>query len=87
MGPRLATRQERAFERSFRRHVGDVYHYALGVLSDPLDAQEVTRTTFADAHRSACVGRVKPDLNALLGIVHEVCRQRGGHKRPGAASP
>ena len=81
MRPRLATRHKRAFERSFRRHVGDVFHYALGVLSDPLDAEEVTRATFADAYRSVCLGGPKPQLNALLGIAHEVCRRRGGHPK------
>lgn len=58
-----------------------MYHYALGVLSDPLDAEEVTRATFANAYRSVCLGGAKPQLNALLGIAHEVCRQRGGHPR------
>ena len=76
---RLATRHERAFERSYQRHVGDVYHYALGVLSDPLDAEEVTQTTFLNAFRLA---GSRPHLNMLLGIAHEVCRHRGGHPRP-----
>ena len=76
---RLATRHERAFERCYERHVGDVYHYALGVLSDPLDAVEVTQTTFLNAYRLA---GTRPHLNTLLGIAHEVCRHRGGHPRP-----
>jgi hypothetical protein len=76
---RLAMRHERAFERSYQRHVGDVYHYALGVLSDPLDAAEVTQTTFLNAFR---VAGSCPHLNTLLGLAHEVCRHRGGHSTP-----
>lgn len=58
-----------------------MYHYALGVLSDPLDAEEVTKATFANAYRSVCLEGMKPQLNALLGIAHEVCRQRAGHSK------
>ena len=68
-----------------RRNVGDVYHFALGVLSDPLDAEEVTHTTFRNAHRECSRQGKKPDLNSLLSIAHEVCRIRGGHERPGEA--
>jgi DNA-directed RNA polymerase specialized sigma24 family protein len=81
MGPRLARRQERAFERSYRRHVGDVYHYALGMLRDPLDAEEVTHTTFLNAYRVFRQnGGSRPSLNALLAIAHDVCRLRGGYR-------
>jgi DNA-directed RNA polymerase specialized sigma24 family protein len=74
--------QERAFERRYRRHVGDVYHYALGVLRDPLDAEEVTHTTFLNAYRAfRRSGGPPPRLNALLAIAHDVCRIRGGYKR------
>jgi hypothetical protein len=71
------------FER--RRNVGDVYHFALGVLSDPLDAEEVTHTTLRNAHRECSRHGKKPDLNSLLSIAHEVCRIRGGHERLGEA--
>jgi hypothetical protein len=81
MSRQLATRHERAFERTCGRHVGDVYHYALAVLSDPLDAESATRATFASAYRSVCVGGGKAQLNTLLGIAYEVCRRRGGHAR------
>jgi RNA polymerase sigma-70 factor (ECF subfamily) len=78
----LLARKERAFERIYRRHVGDVYHYALAVLRDPLDAEEVTQTTFLNAYRGFRRGRrARLQLNSLLAIAHEVCRLRGGHIR------
>lgn len=70
-------RQERVFKRAYRRHVGDVYRYALAMLSEPADAEEVTRATFRDAFRAD----TRPDLNALLAIAHEVCRVHGGYER------
>ena len=80
MRTRLARRQhERAFERSYRRHVGDVYHYALGVLGDPDAAEQVAQTTFLNAHREFCRTRGgAPGLNVLLTLAHDVCRMRGG---------
>lgn len=82
MRPGLELRREPRFERSYRRNVGDVYHYALGVLSDPLDAEEVTHTTFRNArHHWNGDGEGDPDLNSLLAIAHEVCRIRGAHDR------
>lgn len=74
-----ARRRERAFERLYRRHVGGVYHYALAVLRDPQDAEEVTQTAFLNAYRSFRHGdRPRPTLNWLLSIAHEVCRRRSG---------
>ena len=77
----LARRPERAFERVYRRHVGDVYRYALAVLRDPVAAEEVTQTTFLNAYRTARRSRSRPRLNALLAIAHDVCRLRGGYPR------
>jgi DNA-directed RNA polymerase specialized sigma24 family protein len=52
MTPQLGQlrRGERAFERLYRRHVGDVYRYAFVVLPDPDQAERVTRETFVEAH-------------------------------------
>jgi RNA polymerase sigma factor (sigma-70 family) len=81
MSPLLA-RQERAFERIYRRHVGDVYRYALVVLRDPQDAEDVTLTTFLNAYRGFRQGRrPRPALNSLLSIAHDVCRLRGSYPR------
>jgi DNA-directed RNA polymerase specialized sigma24 family protein len=71
----LALRPERAFERIYRRHVADVYRYALAVLRDPDDAEQVTRTTFGNAY-VGLKGTQKPHLNWLLSIAHDVCRRR-----------
>ena len=35
----------RGFERLYQRHAADVYRYALAVLRDPDDAEDVTQTT------------------------------------------
>jgi RNA polymerase sigma-70 factor, ECF subfamily len=78
----LARRQTRAFGRLYRRHVADVYRYALVVLSDPYDAENVTRTTFLNAYRGFRVGaRPRKPLNWLLGIAHRICRLRSGEIR------
>lgn len=74
-------RQERVFTRAYKRHVADVYRYALAVLSDPAGAEEVTRATFRDAYRAFRAGARSPELNSLLAVAHEVCRVRGGYER------
>lgn len=75
-------RQERAFERAYERHAADVYRYALAVLNDPGDAEEVTRATFRNAYQAfRRADGAGPELNALLAIAHEVCRVRGGYER------
>lgn len=75
-------RQERDFKRAYERHVGDVYRYALAVLSDHSGAEEVTYTTFRNAYRAfRRAGGEGPELNALLAIAHEVCRVRSGYER------
>jgi RNA polymerase sigma factor (sigma-70 family) len=81
MRPQLARRRERAFERMYRRHVGDVYRYTLAVLNDPMDAEEVTQTTFLNAHLGFREGKSpRLQLNALLAIAHDVCRIRGSYQ-------
>lgn len=68
---------DRSFERLYRRHVDDVYRYALAVLANRSDAEDVTQTTFLNAYRSYRSGTLpaKP-LNWLISIAHNVCRQR-----------
>ena len=68
---------DRGFERLYRRHVADVYHYALAVLRNPADAEDVTQTTFLNALRAYDRGeRPKSAQNWLIAIAHNVCRQR-----------
>jgi RNA polymerase sigma-70 factor, ECF subfamily len=70
-------RVDRAFERIYRRHVGDVYRYALAVLRNPADAEDVTQTTFMNAYRAFLRGeRPRNAQNWLIAITHNVCRQR-----------
>jgi len=67
----------RAFERLYRRYVGDVYRYALAVLRNPADAEDVTQTTFLNAYRAYQRGeRPQKPVNWLISIAHNVCRQR-----------
>ena len=68
---------DRGFERLYRRHVADVYHYALAVLRNPADAEDVTQTTFLNALRAYERGeRPRAEQNWLIAIAHNVCRQR-----------
>ncbi len=78
MTPVLAKRPpDRGFERIYRRHVGDVYRYALAVMRNQADAEDVTQTTFLNAYRAFERGErpAKPH-NWLIAIAHNVCRQR-----------
>src|ERR671934_3003024 len=79
MTPILAQRprSDRAFERLYQRYVGDVYRYALVVLRNPDDAEDVTQTTFMNAYRAFARGeRPRTPQNWLIAIAHNVCRQR-----------
>ncbi|MGB2875646.1 MAG: sigma-70 family RNA polymerase sigma factor [Gaiellaceae bacterium] len=78
MTPILARqRPERAFERLYRKHAGDVYRYALVVLRNQADAEDVTQTTFLNAYRAFERGeRPRSPQNWLIAIAHNVCRQR-----------
>jgi RNA polymerase sigma-70 factor, ECF subfamily len=71
-------RSDRAFERMYKRHVGDVYRYALAVMRNPADAEDVTQTTFLNAYRSFVEQGKRPEKpqNWLIAIAHNVCRQR-----------
>jgi RNA polymerase sigma-70 factor (ECF subfamily) len=75
LAPRL--RSDRSFERLYQRHVGDVYRYALAVLRNPADAEDVAQTTFLNAYRAFERGeRPQNPQNWLIAIAHNVCRQR-----------
>src|SRR5207302_2012006 len=80
MTPLLAQRprSDRAFERLYKRHVGDVYRYALAVMRNPADAEDVTQTTFLNAYRAYAEKGSRPETpqNWLIAIAHNVCRQR-----------
>jgi RNA polymerase sigma-70 factor (ECF subfamily) len=68
---------DRAFERFYREHVAEVYQYALAVLSNPADAEDVTQQTFLNAYRAFQNGeRPHTPHNWLIKIAHNVCRMR-----------
>jgi RNA polymerase sigma factor (sigma-70 family) len=73
--PVLARNQ--AFETLYRRYVADVYHYALALLRNPADAEDVTQTTFLNAYRAYQSGvEVAKPQNWLIKIAHNVARSR-----------
>jgi RNA polymerase sigma factor (sigma-70 family) len=75
LAQRLST--DRSFERLYRKHAGDVYRYALVVLRNEADAEDVTQTTFLNAYRAMERGeRPRQPQNWLISIAHNVCRQR-----------
>jgi RNA polymerase sigma factor (sigma-70 family) len=78
VAPQLPVRaREQAFEALYRRYVKDVYHYALALLRNPADAEDVTQTTFMNAYRAYKRGDViqKPQ-HWLIKIAHNVARTR-----------
>src|ERR687885_934985 len=79
MAPRLALKHnpEAAFEALYRRHVHDVYRYALAILGNRADAEDVAQPTFLNAYRAFHAGeRPRKPHNWLRAIAHNVCRQR-----------
>lgn len=78
MSPLLAQRRsDRSFERMYRKNVLDVYRYSLALLRSPEDAEDVTQTTFLNAyHAFKEEGLPRNQHNWLIGIAHEVCRNR-----------
>ena len=69
--------RDQAFEALYRRYVKDVYHYALALLRNPADAEDVTQTTFLNAYRAYTRGiDVEKPQNWLIKIAHNVARSR-----------
>jgi RNA polymerase sigma factor (sigma-70 family) len=70
-------RADRAFERIYRQNVRHVYGYALAVLHNPEDAQDVTQATFRNAYRAFERGELPRSAdNRLISIAHGLCDQR-----------
>ena len=69
--------RDQAFEHLYRRYLKDVYRYALALLRNPADAEDVTQTTFMNAYRAYKRGErpVKPQ-NWLIKIAHNAARTR-----------
>ena len=69
--------RDQAFEILYRRYVKDVYHYALALLRNPADAEDVTQTTFLNAYRAYQQGiEIEKPHNWLIKIAHNVARTR-----------
>jgi RNA polymerase sigma factor (sigma-70 family) len=69
--------RDQAFEALYRRYVKDVYHYALALLRNPADAEDVTQTTFMNAYRAYKRGdEIRKPQNWLIKIAHNVARTR-----------
>jgi len=69
--------RDEAFEALYRRYVGDVFHYALALLRNPADAEDVTQTTFMNAYRAYRRGdQIEKPQNWLIKIAHNVARTR-----------
>jgi RNA polymerase sigma factor (sigma-70 family) len=69
--------RDQAFETLYRRYVKDVYHYALALLRNPADAEDVTQTTFLNAYRAYQRGaQIEKPHNWLIKIAHNVARTR-----------
>ena len=77
MPPPAHLRPDRSFERLYRRHVASVYRYALAMLRNPSDAEDVTQSTFLNAYRVYQQGeRPRAAHSWLMAIAHNACRQR-----------
>lgn len=67
----------RAVDDLYRSHGGEVYRYALAVLGNHADAEDVTQTTFLNAYRSLEQGvRPRKPSNWLLTIASNAIKQR-----------
>src|SRR3954471_24467241 len=79
MTPRFGLKQrpDAGFEALYRSHVHDVYRYAMAILGNSADAEDVTQTTFLNAYRAYEAGeRPRKAGNWVRAIAHNVCRQR-----------
>lgn len=72
----------RALDDLYRRHGAEVYRYALAVLGNHADAEDVTQTTFLNAYRSLEQGvRPRKPSNWLLTIASNTIKQRFRQER------
>jgi RNA polymerase sigma factor (sigma-70 family) len=72
-----ATYADEAFERLYASYGREVYRYALALLRNPTEAEDVTQTTFLNAYRALRAGeRPRRPHNWLIAIAHNVCRSR-----------
>ena len=78
---------DRAFERLYRAHVQDVYRYALVVLRNRADAEDVAQTTFLKAYRAMEKGdRPRHPRKWLITIAQHVPHPHARREAPAAGS-
>ena len=85
LSPEQAVVDDRAFERLYSSYAPNVYRYALTVLGQKADAEDVTQTTFMNAYRAFQRGeRPQKPEQWLITIAHNTCLQRFRHdqRRP-----
>jgi RNA polymerase sigma factor (sigma-70 family) len=69
--------RDSAFERLYRRYAHDVYRFALVLLRNPAEAEDVTQTTFLNAYRALQAGEEPQRPRSwLLTICHNAARSR-----------
>jgi RNA polymerase sigma factor (sigma-70 family) len=67
----------KAADDLYRRHASEVYRYALAVLGNTADAEDITQTTFLNAYRSLESGvRPRKPANWLLAIASNLIKER-----------
>ena len=73
-------RRDSESEQLYERYAPSIYRYALAVLTDPADAEHVTRATFVRA-AGALERGTRPTAPAtwLLRIAHALCRRHTGY--------
>lgn len=65
------------FERLYRRYARDVYRFALSVVRNPVEAEDVTQTAFLNAFRAYARGeRPERPHSWLIAIAHNTIRSR-----------
>ena len=75
--------RDQAFENLYRSYIGDVYRYALALLRNPADAEDVTQTTFMNAYSAIQRGdEIRKPHNWLIKIAHNTARSRFAHVWP-----
>ncbi len=80
---------ERTLESLYRRHVDDVYRYALAMLDRQADAEDAAQTTFLNAYKALEHGeRPRNPEKWLRSIALNVCREhyRRAGRRPDEVS-
>src|SRR5258706_16132484 len=69
-----------SFDALYRGHVRDVYRYSLPLVRDPVDAEDVTQSTFLNAWRAYSTDSApRMPRPWLIAIARNICRER--HRR------